>query len=86
VHNNAFGTEDVGVYVSEIIIMSGSNKSNTPDVVDFAAASEKHRAERKHQQREEKVDAIRQQFERAFSEPKKPVKEYLRKKKAKKKR
>lgn len=65
--------------------MDKSEQSDNSSVVDFAAASEKHRAERQHQRREEKADAIRQQFERALPKPKTPVKDYLRKKKAKKK-
>jgi len=54
-------------------------------VVDFQKAGEKHRAERSHREKEEKVDAMRKRFEEAFPEKKTPVKDFLRKKKAKKK-
>ncbi|MEC8442720.1 MAG: tRNA (uracil-5-)-methyltransferase [Pseudomonadota bacterium] len=56
------------------------------NVVDFAKASDKHRAERSHKEKEEKVDALRQRFEGALPTRKTPVKDFLRKKKAKKKR
>ncbi|MEK9712910.1 MAG: tRNA (uracil-5-)-methyltransferase [Thalassolituus sp.] len=56
------------------------------NVVDFQKAGEKHRAERSHREKEEKVDAMRQRFEEAFPVKKTPVKDFLRKKKAKKKR
>ncbi|NRA22980.1 MAG: tRNA (uracil-5-)-methyltransferase [Oleispira sp.] len=58
--------------------------SDSKDVLDFAQAAER----RKHEKREEKVLEIREQFDRAFSHSSKPtpVKDFLRKKKAKKKR
>jgi len=58
--------------------------SDSSDVLDFAQAAER----RKHEKREEKVAAIRDQFDRAFKPKAKstPVKDFLRKKKAKKKR
>lgn len=56
------------------------------NVVDFAAAGEKHRVEKKHQQREEKANALKQRFEEALPTRKTPVKDHLRKKKARKKR
>jgi hypothetical protein len=58
--------------------------SDSSDVLDFAQAAER----RRHEKREEKVSDIRDQFDRAFSPKAKltPVKDFLRKKKAKKKR
>jgi hypothetical protein len=58
--------------------------SDSSDILDFAQAAER----RKHEKREEKVDDIRNQFDRAFNSSTKPtpVKDFLRKKKAKKKR
>ncbi|MEC9256802.1 MAG: tRNA (uracil-5-)-methyltransferase [Pseudomonadota bacterium] len=55
-------------------------------VVDFAKAGEKHRAERSHKGKEDKVDEMRKRFEGALPTKKTPVKDFLRKKKAKKKR
>ena len=62
--------------------------SDSKDVLDFAQAAER----RKHEKRDEKVADIRDQFDRALlsmsrpvSKPT-PVKDFLRKKKAKKKR
>ncbi|MBM95534.1 MAG: tRNA (uracil-5-)-methyltransferase [Oceanospirillaceae bacterium] len=66
--------------------MSSSTSSDKPKVVDFATASEKHRADRDHQRREDKVESIRKRFDEAFPERKTPVKDFLRKKKDKKKR
>lgn len=58
--------------------------SDSTDVLDFAQAAER----RKHEKREEKVADIRDQFDRAFQPTNKPtpVKDFLRKKKEKKKR
>ncbi len=58
--------------------------SDSSDVLDFAKAAER----RKHEKREEKVADMRDQFDRAFNPASKPtpVKDFLRKKKAKKKR
>lgn len=58
--------------------------SDSSDVLDFAHAAER----RKHEKREAKVAEIRDQFDRAFNPKSKPtpVKDFLRKKKAKKKR
>lgn len=58
--------------------------SDSSDILDFAQAAER----RKHERREEKVADIREQFDRAFQPKAKltPVKDFLRKKKAKKKR
>lgn len=55
-------------------------------VVDFTKAGEKHRAEKSHREKEEKVDEMRKRFSNAFPEKSTPVKDYLKKKKAKKKR
>ncbi|WP_221798197.1 tRNA (uracil-5-)-methyltransferase [Oceanobacter mangrovi] len=56
------------------------------NVVDFAAAGEKHRHERMHREKEAKVEDIRQRFALALPDRKTPVKDYLKKKRAKKKR
>jgi hypothetical protein len=58
--------------------------SDSTDVLDFAQAVER----RKHEKRDEKVSDIRDQFTRAFNPSSKPtpVMDFLRKKKAKKKR
>ena len=57
-------------------------------VVEFGKAAEKHRDQKRHQAKEDKVTDIRNQFEKALSAGKKPtpVKDYLKKKRAKKKR
>ena len=55
-------------------------------VVDFRSAGEKHRHERSHREKEEKVEEMRQRFEGALPTRKTPVKDFLRKKKARKKR
>ena len=62
--------------------MSDSNNK----VVDFTKAGEKHRAEKSHRKKEEKVDEMRKRFEGALPAKKTPVKDFLRKKKEKKKR
>jgi len=54
-------------------------------VVDFAKAGEKHRAERTHKDKEEKVEEMRKRFEGALPTKKTPVRDYMRKKKARKK-
>ncbi|MBL4799655.1 MAG: tRNA (uracil-5-)-methyltransferase [Oleispira sp.] len=58
--------------------------TDSAEVLDFAQAAER----RKHERREEKVTDIRDQFNRTFNPNSKPtpVKDFLRKKKAKKKR
>lgn len=55
-------------------------------IVDFAKAGEKHRVEREHRDKEEKVEEMRKRFEGALPSKKTPVKDLLRKKRAKKKR
>ena len=55
-------------------------------VVDFGKAGEKLRHERTHRDKEEKVEDLRQRFANAFPEKATPVKDYLRKKKSRKKR
>lgn len=57
-------------------------------IIEFAKASEKHRDDKRHQDKEDKVTAIRDQFGRALNKGKKPtpVKDYFKKKKAKKKK
>ena len=72
----------------KVIIGLASVEATLADskVVDFAKAGEKHRAERSHKDKEEKVEEMRKRFEGALPTKKTPVKDFLRKKKAKKKR
>jgi hypothetical protein len=60
--------------------------SQDSKVVDFASASQRRREDKEHQRKEAKVDAIRERFKNALPEKKTPVKDYLKKKKASKKR
>jgi hypothetical protein len=69
-----------GEYDSDGRMADSGNK-----VVDFNKASEKHRTEKSHRDKEEKVDEMRKRFEGALPAKKTPVKDFLRKKKAKKK-
>lgn len=55
-------------------------------VIDFTQASEKHKAEREHQRKESKVEEMQARFKAALPDKKTPVKDYLKKKRAKKKR
>jgi len=55
-------------------------------VVEFGKASEKYRDQKRHQAKEDKVADIRQQFEKAMPTKPTPVKDYLKKKRAKKKK
>jgi len=59
---------------------------NDSSVVDFASASRKFKQDREHDRKEAKVDEIKARFSSALPEKKTPVKDFLRKKKAKKKR
>ncbi|WP_419810290.1 tRNA (uracil-5-)-methyltransferase [Bacterioplanoides sp.] len=63
-----------------------SNNSSSSNVVDFARASQRRREDNEHQRKEAQVNDIRQRFEKALPEKKTPVKDFLKKKKAKKKR
>jgi hypothetical protein len=67
-----------------LLVLKGYCMSDSKDILDFAQAAER----RKHEKREEKVTDIRDQFDRAFQPTAKltTVKDFLRKKKAKKKR
>lgn len=56
------------------------------NVVDFSQASEKHRHEKTHQEKEEKVEHMRARFAKALPDKPRPVREYLRRKRSKKKR
>lgn len=64
-------------------MMSESNKTA---VVDFASASRRFKQDREHDRKEAKVDELKARFSMALPEKKTPVKDFLRKKKAKKKR
>ncbi|MCY0964567.1 tRNA (uracil-5-)-methyltransferase [Parathalassolituus penaei] len=59
--------------------------SDSDKVIDFAKAGERHRHSRMHREKEEKVDELRERFAAALPDRKTPVKDYLRKKKARKK-
>ncbi len=55
-------------------------------VIDFATAGNKHREKREHEDKESRAEAIRNRFAKALPDKPKPVKDYFKKKKAKKKR
>jgi hypothetical protein len=56
------------------------------NVIDFDKASDKHRSEREHKKKEDKVDELRQRFANVLPDRVRPVKDYLKKKRDKKKR
>lgn len=56
------------------------------NVVDFDSAADKHRDERSHREKEEKVNEMRARFKKALPDKPRPVKEYLNRKRRKKKR
>lgn len=60
--------------------------ADNDNLVDFQHASAKHRHRREHEQKEANVEAIRQRFEQALPSKTTAVKDYLKKKRAKKKR
>ncbi len=62
------------------------NDKTDTTVVDFTRAAGKHRHQRLNDEKDAKADAMRQRFEAAFPDKPRPVKEYLKKKKASKKR
>lgn len=53
-------------------------------VIDFSKASEKHKHKREHDDKEAKYAEMKQRFSAALPEKKTPVKDYLKKKRAKK--
>lgn len=55
-------------------------------VIDFAAAGARHAQQREHQQKENRAEAMRERFAAALPDKPRPVKEYFKKKRAKKKR
>ena len=55
-------------------------------IVDFQQASERFKQDKEHERKEAKVESLRQRFSAALPDKKTPVKDYLRKKKQKKKR
>lgn len=55
-------------------------------VVDFATAGEKFKRDKEHGRKEARVDEMKARFSSALPEKKTPVKDFLRKKKASKKR
>ncbi|GAA0685107.1 hypothetical protein GCM10009104_08290 [Marinobacterium maritimum] len=54
-------------------------------IVDFREAGDKHRHRRQHEQKEGRVDALRERFAAALPSKPTPVKDYFKKKRAKKK-
>lgn len=56
------------------------------NVVSFASAGEKHRHARMHDEKEAKVEDMRSRFAAALPDKPRPVRDYLKKKRAKKKR
>lgn len=56
------------------------------NVVDFDLAAGKHRDERSHREKEEKVKDMQARFKKALPDKPRPVKEYLNRKRRKKKR
>ena len=54
-------------------------------VIDFGKASEKHKHKRLNDDKDASMEAMQARFTAAFPEKKTPVKDYLKKKRAKKK-
>jgi hypothetical protein len=75
-----------GVLLSAIGAIMSEPKESGSTVVDFRQAGEKHRHARMHDEKEAKVEAMRERFAAALPDKKTPVKDYLKKKRAKKKR
>lgn len=61
-------------------------RPSSGQIIDFSSASEKHREDRMHREKEERLDALRERFASALPDRKTPVKDYLKKKRSKKKR
>lgn len=61
-----------------------SDKDET--IIDFKEQGAKYRHARDHRKKEEKVDDIKRRFEALFPDKPRPVKDYLNKKRSKKKR
>lgn len=61
-------------------------ENNKVSVVDFASASKKFKQDREHERKEAKVDEMKARFSHALPDKNTPVKDFLRKKKARKKR
>lgn len=55
-------------------------------VIDFASAGDKHRHNRANDEKDAKAEALRQRFAQALPDKPTPVKDYLKRKRAKKKR
>ncbi|MBP0048696.1 tRNA (uracil-5-)-methyltransferase [Marinobacterium sp. AK62] len=56
------------------------------NIIDFAARGEKHRTRREQDAREARAEGLRHRFEAALPDKPRPVKDYFKKKKARKKR
>lgn len=62
------------------------NKKSESTVVDFASASSRFKKDKDHDRKDAKVEEMRERFKAALPDKKTPVKDFLKKKKAKKKR
>lgn len=58
----------------------------THSVIDFTEAAEKHRQQREWQEQDAQMALMRERFAKALPEKARPVKAYMAKKRAKKKR
>lgn len=54
------------------------------NVIDFSQASAKHKHQREHEDKEAKYAEMKERFEAALPNKKTPVKDYFKKKRAKK--
>lgn len=55
-------------------------------VVDFSKAGDRHRHQRQNDEKDARADALRERFAAAFPDKATPVKDYLKKKRSRKKR
>ena len=64
----------------------GGSMSDKSNVVSFDKAGEKHRHSRMHDAKEAKIEEMKNRFKAALPDKPTPVKDYLKKKRSKKKR
>lgn len=55
-------------------------------VIDFASAGARHLQRREHEQKEDRAESMRERFAAALPDKPKPIKDYFKKKRDKKKR
>ncbi|GAA0785060.1 tRNA (uracil-5-)-methyltransferase [Marinobacterium sediminicola] len=55
-------------------------------VVNFGSAADRHRERKQHERKESRVESMRERFAAALPDKPTPVKDYFKKKRAKKKR